>query len=244
MFGEKDAWHFARNADYTYIARKENEMRVLLIGTLVTDTLAEFCYDRKVKVSAADIAQKYMLHGLQEIKSVETIDVVGAIRVKPWPKEKVFRFISDEQEILKGKIYGCGYVNIPFVGFWLREFSLLHKVRRWAVEHKGSSDVLVLVYAMSSSGMKAAREVKRIIPKAKVGLCVPDLPLLMKPGGRVRKLAKIIDWHRIQNLMKYVDKYLLYTKYMAEYLGIESQRWLLFEGLIDEKDCGKNTKKG
>ncbi len=56
-----------------------------MIGTLVPDVMARHCFEKEIRVSAADIAQRYMVHGLQTLNEIERIDVVGAVRVKPWP---------------------------------------------------------------------------------------------------------------------------------------------------------------
>lgn len=209
-------------------------MNVLLIGTLVPEATSNFCYKKGVKVSAADIAQKYILHGLESIKEVNSADVIGAVRVSSWPKSRVFRFKRDEQNTEKGKVKSCPYINAPFLGFWFREFSLINSAKKWAKEHKNDKDVVVFVYAMTSSGMKAARAVKKIIPTAKITLITADLPLFMNMKGKLRRIAKKTDWLQIKSLMKWIDKYLLYTKHMAEYLKLDKDKWMVFEGLIDE----------
>lgn len=222
----------------------DSVMHVLMIGTLVPDEIERFCYMNGCRVSAADIAQRYILHGLQKQKEVDSVDVIGAIRVKPWPKIKVLRFPSGKELIKKGSIESCGYLNFSTIGFWLREVSLCQKAKNWACAHKQNTNVVIFVYAMSSSGLKAAYTVKKVIPHAKLILCVPDLPLLMKPGNHLRAFAKQVDWMRINWFARQVDGYLLYTKYMSEYLCLGSDKWMLFEGLIDEERIiEKNQEK-
>ncbi len=208
---------------------------VLIIGTLVPDKVVDFCYSNGVRNSAADIAQTYMIHGLEKNDSIERIDSIGAVRVKPYPKTKIKKFTFEEQKTSKGTMKSIGYPNLPAVGFYLREKGIISAAKKWAKENKDKKDVVVLLYSMHSPFMKAAKAVKKIIPSAKVVMTVADLPLFMDTKGTLRKILKTIDYKQMRGLMKSVDKYLLYTKYMAEYLDVPDGSWMVFEGLFDSE---------
>lgn len=208
---------------------------VIFIGTLVPDLTKEYCFSKGTKISAADEAMRYMIHGIETIDSVESIDSVGAVRIKAWPKSKILYLKSDSQSEKKGTSVGVGYINLPVIGFFLREKAIIREAKRWARGHRDKKDVTVLVYSMHSPFMKAANAVKKIIPTAKIVLTVADLPLFMDMNGSLRKKLKMKDWQRIMGLMPSVDKYLLYTKYMADYLKLPREKWMVFEGLIDDK---------
>lgn len=221
---------------------------VLIIGTLVPEQIINYCHNNGVKNSAADIAQTYMLHGLEKNANVEVIDTIGAVRVKPYPKTKIKRFNDAVQENIKGIMRGIGYINLPGIAFYMREKAIVSCAKDWARKNENKTDVTVLVYSMHSPFMKAAKAVKKIIPTAKIVVTVADLPLYMDMKGGLRKVLKQVDWHRIKRLMKSVDKYLLYTKYMADYLQLPNEKWMVFEGLFDaeravddlqEKEDGK-----
>ncbi len=206
---------------------------VLIIGTLVPEQIIRYCHNNGIKNSAADIAQTYMLHGLEKNPDIEVIDTIGAVRVKPYPKTKIKKFDNAEQKTAKGMIQGVGYNNLPVIGFWLREKALISRAKKWAKTNRDKTDVTVLIYSMHSPFMKAAKAVKKIIPTAKIVLTVADLPLYMDTRGKIRKILKKINWRQIRRLMKSVDKYLLYTKYMADYLELPKEKWMVFEGLFD-----------
>ena len=64
--------------------REENTLStVLIIGTLVPEQIVNYCHINGIKNAAADIAQTYMLHGLEKNANVEVIDTNGEVRVKP-----------------------------------------------------------------------------------------------------------------------------------------------------------------
>lgn len=214
-----------------------------MIGTLVPSKVIDFCHKNGVRNSAADIAQTYMLHGLEENSSIEKIDVIGAVRVKPYPKTRIKRFSDVRGQVKKGTIQAVGYLNFPAVGFFLRERAIISAAKKWAKKNRDKKDVIVLVYSMHSPFMKAVKAIKKIIPGARAVLTVADLPLYMDTNGKLRKILKQINWRQIKGLMKHIDKYLLYTKYMAEYLELPKDKWMVFEGLFDAQRAVTEVQK-
>lgn len=209
-------------------------MRVLMLGTLVPDDINKYCFSKGQRPSAADIAQKYMLQGLETLQDIKQVDVIGAVRLPVWPKSAIFRIKKSAEKREKGVTLGVGYLNIPPISFFLREAAIIRAAKKWAKQYRGEQDVIVLIYSMHSPFMKAARAIKEIIPTARLVLTVADLPLFMDMRSAIRRMLKKIDWIQIKRLMKKIDKYLLYTKYMAEYLQLNKEQWMVFEGIIDE----------
>ena len=90
---------------------------------------------------------------------------------------------------------------------------------------------------MHSPFMEAAKEIKKTIPNAKIALIVPDLPQFMDLRmGKLKKVLKKIDWIKIKKLMRCVDKYVLYSKHMAEFLKLKDGSWTVMEGSIKRED--------
>lgn len=210
-------------------------MKVLMLGTMVPEETKQYCFSMGQRTSAADSVQNYMMHGLEVIDDIDEVDAIGSVRLKMWPLSRIIALRDSEEKRAKGVVKGIGYCNLPVLAFSLRESAIIRAAKAWANKHKKETDVIVLIYSMHSPFMKAAKEVKRIIPSAKIVLTVADLPLFMDMRGSIRKILKRIDWHRITKLMGCVDKYLLYTKYMAEYLKLHEDQWMVFEGIIDEQ---------
>lgn len=210
-------------------------MKVLMLGTMVPEETKQHCFKMGQRPSAADSVQNYMIHGLEEIDTVDALDVIGSVRIKYWPVSKIFMLRDSEEQGVKGVVRGVGYYNLPLVAFYFREKRIIKAAKIWADTHKNTKDVIVLIYSMHSPFLKAAKEIKKIIPSAKIVLTVADLPLYMDMRGSIRKLIKKVDWKRITYLMRHIDKYLLYTKYMAEYLNLQKNQWMIFEGIIDEQ---------
>ena len=93
---------------------------VLIIGTLVPETVVNYCHNNGIKNAAADIAQTYMLHGLEKNPNIEVIDTIGAVRVKPYPKTKIKRFNNAVQKTAKGVMRGVGSLSLPGIACYMR----------------------------------------------------------------------------------------------------------------------------
>ncbi len=209
-------------------------MVVLMIGTMVPEVTKQYCFSMGQRTSAADAAQNYMFRGLESLERVVSVDSVGSARIRMWPQSRILSLKDSVEKRNKGSVSGVGYLNLPLFAFSLREKNIVSAAKKWAKRHSADKNVVVLIYSMHSPFLKAAKAVKRIIPSAKIVLTVADLPLFMDMRGSLRKVLKKLDWKRIRKLLKCVDKYLLYTKFMADYLELEKDSWMVFEGIIDE----------
>ncbi len=134
-----------------------------------------------------------------------------------------------------GKSEDCfvGYSNLKYINIITKKSAMVKAARKWALEHKGE-EVTVFVYQMATRFMRAALEVKKIIPKTKIVLIVPDLPQFMDMHmSRVKKILKDVDWRNICKLMKSVDKYVIYSRHMADFLGLAEGQYIVMEGSFD-----------
>ena len=136
------------------------------------------------------------------------------------------------------------YRKILYLSILERTYTLSKEARRWAIAHRDQEDVRVLVYSMHSPFMHAALEVKRIIPGAKIYLITPDLPQYMDLAmSRVKKILKWIDWQQIKLMNRKIDGFILYSRHMADFLGLEDGRWMLMEGSFDPSSLKQQQSK-
>lgn len=186
------------------------------------------------KLLSSSVSQDNLLEGMDNFICCDSIN---SIRLDAYPtykelKIKEYRWSRNAES----KDVSVSYLNLKYLAIYFKTKSLEKEAKKWAREHK-NENVTVFVYSMHSPFMAAAKVIKRIIPTAKIVLIVPDLPQFMDLGmSTVKKILKAIDWKKIQSLMKSVDKYVLYSKHMAEFLNIEDGTWTVMEGSINEKD--------
>ena len=205
-------------------------MKYLWIGANTDNQLKKIIVEGGGKLLSSTVSETNLLEGIYNIGTC--IDTINAykfpLRLGDMPERR--------WNIYGGESVSVTYRNKKPFNRLSRERALIKECRNWAYKNK-NEEVVILVYAMHSTFMVAAAEVKKIIPNAKFCLIVPDLPQYMDLAmSRVKTFLKAIDWIRIKNLLKYVDKYILYSKHMADFLKLKSGCWIVMEGSVNPKD--------
>ena len=199
------------------------------------------------KLLSAEVSSAALLSGLAENGIFS--DSINACALPAYPRyaEKTVKQFRWETENGKSGV-SVGYKNVKYLNHHYKKRALVKEAKKWAREHK-NEDVTVFVYQMHSPFMAAAKAVKKIIPRAKIVLIVPDLPQFMDLHmSRVKRILKAIDWKSIRRLMKRVDKYILYSRHMADFLKLKDGSWTVVEGsfdpslLIEEAPKAENGK--
>ena len=209
--------------------------KFLWIGMSMSDEQREDIIKNGGKILSANVSQNNLLDGLYENGVV--LDSINSYRLPAYPKykEKYIKSYSWSR-YKESEDVSVSYLNLKYAGLYFKTRALVKSAKKWALKHK-DDDVCVLVYSMHSPFMEAAREIKRIVPQARIVLIVPDLPQYMDLGmNRLKTFLKKIDWIKIKALMKSVDKYVLYSKHMAEFLNLKDGIWTVMEGSVNKND--------
>lgn len=223
-------------------------MKLLLLGTLIPTQLQKKFIEKGIRPAPADIVQEYLVKGFDDSQLFSSVEYIGAPRIAAYPKNKVLKVPHFTWEMSNIKYHQLGFFNIPVFGFLQRETNIVCEAKKWAKKNE-KDDLLVVVYSLHSPFLKAAQAIKEINLKTKIALIVPDLPMYMDNYSFFKRIAKKFDMVRLNGLSKFVDKYILYSKYMAEELHLSDRNnWTVMEGLVDtnkidlnqiEKDEGK-----
>lgn len=206
-------------------------MKYLWIGLQFEQTIKNIISSCGTKVMSGKVSEDSILNGLYEngIK----LDSINSFRIPVFPKSsmlfcKRYSWQNNGQENVS-----VSYLNLKYINQISRTFSLKREARLWAKKHK-NEDVTIFVYSMHSPFLAAAAEIKKIIPCAKIVLIVLDLPQYMDLGmSRFKKILKAFDWKKLQKQMRFIDKYILYSKHMATFLGLKDGSWTVMEGSFD-----------
>lgn len=208
--------------------------KYLWIGVTLSDSEREKIIKNGGKILSANVSQSNILDGIAENGFIP--DSINGYRLGAYPSYKEKKVLGDQWSRNGGKDISVSYWNFKYINHYLKTDALKKAAKNWSIEHK-NEDVTVFVYSMHSPFMTAAKEVKKIIPSANIVLIVPDLPQFMDLGmNKLKKFLKAIDWRKIKGLMKNVDKYILYSKHMATFLGLEDGCWTVMEGSIRKED--------
>lgn len=208
--------------------------KYLWIGVTISEKEREQIVNNGGKILSANVSQNNILDGLFQNNVVA--DSINSYRLSAYPVYKQKNIKGDSWSRNGGKDVSVSYLNYKYLNVYFKTKALEKEATRWAKKHK-NEDITVFVYSMHSPFMAAAKAVKKVIPSAKIVLIVPDLPQFMDLGmNKVKKVLKAIDWIKIKGLMKSVDKYVLYSKHMADFLKLKDGCWTVMEGSINEND--------
>ena len=223
-------------------------MKHLWIGVGNSEEEREKIIQNGGKLLSADVSNDALMVGLYS--NGISCDSINSSRLPTYPAYKQKRILPYSWKKQDGgEGISVGYWNFPYINLLSKTRTLAKAAKKWAKRNK-NEDVTVWVYQMHSPFMKAADAVKKIIPSAKIVLIVPDLPQYMDMNmSKLKKALKKIDWINIQRLMKNVDKYILYSKHMADFLKLQDGSWMVMEGsydaniLLDDNDDRERTDK-
>lgn len=200
------------------------------------------------KLLSAEVSNDALLSGLDANGIVCDSINSSRLAVYPiYPEKVVTPFTWTYKNGATGK--SVSYLNYKYVNLISKKKALIKEAKQWATANR-NEDVTVFVYQMHTPFMAAAATVKKIIPTAKFVLLVPDLPQYMDMNmSRLKKILKKIDWNSIRRYMKSVDKYILYSKHMADFLDLKEGEWMVMEGsydpsiLVDKCNAKKDQDK-
>lgn len=207
-------------------------MKYLWLGVGNSDEARAEITKKGGKLLSAEISNDALLQGLEKNGVFcDTINTTSLPTYPTFPDKKIKRNCWQYEN---GKIgVSVGYSNRPYINLLSKRFALVKEAKKWARANKGE-ETTIFVYQMTAYFMAAASAVKKIIKNAKIVLIVPDLPQYMDMNmSTLKKILKKIDWRSIKRQMKYVDKYILYSKHMAEFLSLEDGTWTVMEGSYD-----------
>lgn len=215
-------------------------MKYLWIGVCLSDEQREFIINGGGKILSASVSQDALLAGMDQ--NGICFDSINGYRLPYYPAFP-HKNIPEFRWSRNGSSsdVSVGYKNAKYLSHIYKTKSLIRAAREWVTANK-DEDVTVLIYSMHSPFMACASKIKKIIPNAKINLIVPDLPQFMDLHmSKIKKLLKALDWRKIRKYMKSVDKYILYSKHMAEFLGLTEGTWTVMEGSFDSSLVVKET---
>lgn len=216
------------------------DTNLLLIGTVTSASLSKNFVEANINPGPAEIVQRYLISGLCYV-GLKSVEVVSAPRISAYPRATIKKVSPDEWSIGQARIHSVGFNNIEGLGFLDRARQIKKASLEWA-EKYGAEAKTVLIYSMHSPFLAAAKEIKDRYPETVVAIIVPDLPQYMSVQRGIKKFLKKRDMAKINRLMACVDKYVLYTKYMADYFHLDAGKWTVLEGLMDVSKIVSNDR--
>lgn len=207
-------------------------MKYLWFGVSLSEQDRQNIIKNGGQLFSAEVSNNTLLFGLEENGVFcDTINTYNLPSYPNYPLKKIEGYAWNRTE--RTNDYSVGYLNRKYISILSKTKAIKKAAQGWAKLNK-NEEVVVFIYSMHSPFMSGASCIKKIIPKAKIALIVPDLPQYMDlKMSKVKAFLKKMDWLKIKYMMKKIDKYILYSKYMAEYLKLDNDKWMVMEGAID-----------
>ena len=208
-------------------------MRLLWIGINFNEEIKNELVSYGTAILSGAFSEENLVNGIDTIGYTD-MDTINSYRYPKCPKGPK---IVERKEWSRNGVscdVSVPYKNAGYFSHFYREKSLKKEVREWAKGIDRDEKVIVFVYSMHSPFMAAAKELKKIHKNTTIAILVLDLPQFMDLHmSRVKKVLKALDWKKIKKYMKSVDKYILYSKHMAEFLHLKDGSWTVMEGSFD-----------
>lgn len=223
-----------------------NNLDIVFLGGLFPkETEAEIFRDSKGSIqNAANNLQWEIVKGL-DANLDQPIKIFNSLYIGSFPK-RYKKMVIDTYNFTHAP--NCSTdINIGFLNFTgiknlSRYFSLKPYLKSWAMSQSDNKKVII-AYAMTATFTHLLRYVKEINNNIVTCLIVPDLPQYMNLSNNKNKIytaLKNIEIKSIKSDMKYIDKYVLLTKYMHDALDIRVPS-VVIEGvstnLFENVDC-------
>lgn len=219
--------------------------RHLWLGVNFNEEIEKELLNYNAKILSGSISEHNLIAGM-DLLGCATMDTINSYQYPYFPRGPIYVRKREWTRNSNSKDISVSYLNIKYLNHFLRKISLKKEITKWAKELVESDEVVVFVYSLHSPFLAAAKALKRIHKNTKIVTLVLDLPQFMDMNmSRLKKVLKAIDWTSIQKYMKSVDKYVLYSKHMAKFLGLKDGTWMVMEGSYDPSlliDCSNIQK--
>lgn len=176
-------------------------------------------------------AQAYQLKLIESLKENGCqVDVLSAPFIGSWPKnykKMSFKYRNGDNE---------SNSFVSFNNIWgIRNFSRYRALKRQLKKTKLEEYDYAVLYSPHTPFVKLAKQLNK--KNLKTVLVVPDLPEYMNLNKKISivyKVFKKFDIQIFRRNLKYIDGFILLTKYMSPFVNLYKKPEMVIEGIADE----------
>lgn len=189
----------------------------------------------KVPLSLADHnLNSNLILGLDEATG-SPITLINNVPIPNYPNYPRVIFKKQLWQHTEGaKDQNCGFINLPVIKHISRAFTTYAAIKK-AVKEAGNEPVLLLTYDLHLGACLAIRRAKRVFPKLRTFLFMPDVPnvvLQASTGGQVTRSAKIRAGIKMKFISQF-DAYGFITAALSDVVDIKGKKHTVIEGIYN-----------
>lgn len=193
---------------------------------------------------AANNMQLLYINGIEENINEKLLIINGQF-LPSYPKSPVFFY---KKECHKNSI-DVAFLNLPILKQLFKIINIYKETKKILLKKENlNKKCNIYVYSMTSSFMNVSKLLKKnrkLKNRIQIIQIVPDLPEYMnfEKKNIIFNILKKIDTYCLYKLTKFIDKYILFSKYMAEKLKIDEKQYLVIEGMVENNVITKKEKR-
>mgnify|MGYP004611646163 FL=1 len=221
--------------------------QLLWIGCVESDEEFKIKAQKGCDSASAQVSQKNLIYGIEEV-SGKVFDSINGSVLPPFPvyQDRIIEPVMWEHKPNAVDI-SVGYRNDKYINRVNCKRAMVKAADEWVETRYKGGELVVFAYSMRSAPMATACYIQKKIPQAKIYLIITDLPQFMDLGQSfVKATLKKVDWIDIKRMQAKFNGFILYAEKMAEFLEIQSNKWILMEGSFDTSEqivSAKEKKK-
>lgn len=208
---------------------------LLLFGLFPKEAKDEIIKNSKGVIQyAADALQWSFVNGLTHYYS--DLNMINLPYIGSYPKLYTKKKENDYEFLISSNPNSPKAKNIGFDNFYgIRLISRYLKAKKeifnWNREIIGEK--IVIIYSLHLPFLKAAVKVKKKVPDVKICLIVPDIPIFKGNDSKYLTLINSFQTHQFNKLYPFIDKFVLLTENMKDYLPLADKKYTVIEGIFN-----------
>ena len=215
---------------------KAKKQRLVWVGSVVPeDYYKKLCSMGYKNQQASRIAQLNIIRGLEKQYGT-SFDYISGPALPAYPKFKEFKVSPYRWQERNGERgIAVSYFNIEYINRIFKSYAMVKAVHQLIASYRKDDSITVYVNSPHTPFVRTGIEIKKIFPKAKLVLIIPDLPQFMETRiNPLKKILKKIDIFFMMKILKQFDYYIPYSRHMIPYLHLDEKKCVIMEGCASE----------
>lgn len=182
---------------------------------------------------AANVLQQNLYDGLCANLG-RPIPVFNILPVSSFPQYCTLPFVH-RSPLGEGGV-NLGFCNVKLLRNHSRSRAIYRELRKWC--RSNDQPKTLLMYTISQPFLAAVSRLKKHHPQLRVCAIVADLPDMSNLSSKRSLGVRLISRLRSRDsyaMLPCVDRFVLLTKHMADYMGL-TQPWCVMEGIASAED--------